>query len=358
MNDSISVARPEAITPQWMTAALAARGIRAKVRSLTSKAVGTGQLGETRRFQLSYEGPVPADAPVTLIGKFPSADPVSAQTGHDLGIYRTEVMFYRELASRTKMRTPRALVSQINDDDQFVLLFEDLSPAKQGDQMKGCSVQDARKVLQEAVLLHSAFWNDDSLMNKSWLQVPEGAQSFYTTDLIERSWHHVQQNYTGALTSDVEQVCDRFARNHAWWNRPRGRPKHFSHNDYRVDNMMFGGRDGRVAIVDWQTAGYLGAGMDVSYFLGGALDRETRKRHEQTLLREYYNGLLENGVRDYSFETLQRDYAHYCFAAIAVAIAATLIVKRTDRGDQMLMQMVTSAALQALDNHALDDLPA
>lgn len=358
MHDHPPIVAPEAITPEWMTATLATRGIDATVRSLTQRPVGTGQLGDTRRFDLVYGGTPPPDAPASLVGKFPSADPVSMQTGRDLGIYRTEVMFYREMAPRTAIRTPRVYAAEIDADDRFVLLFEDLAPARQGDQMRGVSLDDAREVLREAVHLHTAFWNDRSLMEKPWVKVPEGAQSFYTTDLIERAWHHVQQHYQGYLSAEVRDVCDRFVRNHAHWNRPRGLPKCFSHNDFRPDNMLFGGRDGRIVVVDWQTASFLGSGMDVAYFLGGAFDRETRRQHEHALLRTYHDGLLANGVRDYGFDRLQRDYAHYSFAAIAVAIAATLIVKRTERGDRMLMQMATGAALQALDNHALDDLPA
>jgi len=152
-------------------------------------------------------------------------------------------------------------------------------------------------------------------------------------------------------------VCAKYVRNHAYWNRPRDFPKCFSHNDFRPDNMLFGGPGERVAVVDWQTSNFLGSGMDVAYFLGGAFPREMRRQHEQSLLRGYHDQLLALGVQDYSFEHLMNDYRHYSFAAIAVAIAATLIVKRTDRGDRMLMHMTIGAAEQALDNNALDLLP-
>ena len=358
MKKPIPVVTPEMITPAWMTEALASYGLDARVTGITMQSVGTGQLGETRRFQLSYAGSPPPDAPTSLVGKFPSADAVSAQTGRDLGIYRTEVMFYRDLATRTQIRTPKVYVAEIDESDRFALLFEDLAPARQGDQMRGCTLDEARQVLREGALLHSAFWNDQELLKKPWVRVPEGSQDFYTTDLIERSWHHVRQNYTGFLSAEVQDVCDRYVRNHAWWNRPRELPKCFSHNDFRQDNMMFGGADGRVAVVDWQTASFLGAGMDVAYFLGGAFDRQTRRQHEHVLLEEYHELLMSHGVRDYGFDRLLRDYAHYSFAVIAVALAATLIVKRTERGDRMLMQMVIGGAQQALDNRALDDFPA
>jgi hypothetical protein len=357
MNAPIEILAPESVTAPWMTQALSRHGVDAKVESLRMEQVGTGQLGETRRFHLQYKGTPPPGAPHSVVGKFPSANAVAADTGKNMGFYRAEVMFYRELAHRTKIRTPAVYLAEIDQTNDFVLLMEDLAPAKQGDQFKGCTLEEARRALKEAALLHAAFWNDRQLMAEPWLYVPEGAQGFYTTELIERSWHHVRTQYTEYLTPEFRLVGDKYVRNHAYWNRPRPFPKCFSHNDFRPDNMLFGGPNDRICVVDWQTSCFLGSGMDVAYFLSGIFDRETRKAQERTLLKEYHEDLLRLGVRDYSFEQLMRDYAHYSFAVIAVAIAATLIVKRTERGDKLLMHMAIGGALQALENNALDDLP-
>jgi hypothetical protein len=357
MLGTFEIVRPEGVTPDWLTRGLQGRGIDAVVDSFRMDTVGTGQLGETRRFHLTYKGRAPADAPKSLIGKFSSADTVARETGKSVGFYRAEVMFYRELAHRARIRTPAVYVAELDAGNDFALLFEDLAPATVGDQMRGCTVEQAALALEEAALLHATFWNDLELMAQPWLLVPEGAQAFYTTELLEECWDHVKKNYTGRLTPEVTAVCDRFVRNHAYWNRPRSLPKCFSHNDFRPDNMLFGGADGRVAVVDWQTSAFLGIGMDPAYFLGAIFDRETRKANERALLRGYYDSLLRLGVTGYSFDQLLRDYAHYSFAAIVVAIAATKIVKRTDRGDDLFMHMITGGAHQALDNNALDDLP-
>lgn len=357
MPKSIAVVTPEQVTPEWMTQALAGREIDAKVRSLTMEQVGTGQLGETRRFLIDYEGTPAPGAPKSLVGKFPSANATAAESGKTMGFYRSEVMFYRELAHRAKIRTPSVYVAEIDKSNDFTLLFEDMAPARQGDQFKGCTLDDARKALKEAAMLHAAFWNDKVLMAEPWLYVPEGAQGFYTTELIERSWDHINKHYTDYLTPEFKLVGDKYVKNHAYWNRPRDFPKTFSHCDFRPDNMLFGGQNDRICVVDWQTSNFLGTGMDVAYFLSGIFDRETRKLHERDLLKGYHDDLLALGVKDYSFDHLMRDYAHYSFAVIAVAIAATLIVKRTERGDKMLMHMALGGALQALDNNALDALP-
>ena len=209
--------------------------------------------------------------------------------------------------------------------------------------------------LEEAALLHAAFWNDRDLMRQDWIYVPEGAQGYYTTELVESSWAHFEKTYAHRMDPEVIKVCDRFVRCHAEWNAPRDLPKCYSHNDFRVDNMLFGGE--RIAVVDWQTSNFLGSGMDVAYFLGGAFDRETRRAHERELLRGYHDALTAHGVTGYTFEHLMADYRHYSFAVLVVAIAATVIVKQTERGDRLFMKMVTDGAWQAIDNDALDVLP-
>lgn len=356
MPDLMPIVTPDRVSPSWLTAVLDSRGIDAVVESVEVEPVGTGQLAETRRFRLAYKDTPDGRAPRSLVGKFTSESPVSAETGHSLGIYRSEVMFYRHLSPRAKIRTPEVYLAEIDDRGHFVLLLEDLEPARPGDQMTGCTLEETRKALAEAALLHAAFWNDDSLTGHDWLYVPEGAQGFYTTELIEQSWAHVQETYDGWLPADVVEVCERYVRNHGEWNRPRTGPHCLTHNDFRPDNMMFGGTDGRIALVDWQTVSYLGAGMDVAYFLGGALDRDLRRSAEPDLLRGYHDDLVANGVSGYPFDELMNDYRHYTYAALAVALAATVIVKRTERGDRMLMRMIQDGAYHVLDAGALDVL--
>lgn len=355
MSSALPIVSPTGVTPAWLTTALHRRGIEATVQAIATETVGTGQLGETRRFHLTYAGTPPAEAPATLVGKFPSDNPVAATSGKEMGFYRSELMFYRELAHRTAINTPAVYVAELGPDNDFTLVLEDLAPAVQGDHMQGCSVDEARLALKEAALLHAAFWNDAELEGQPWLYVPPGAQGFYTTELVEQSWEHFQRTYGARMDPEVMRLCDKFVRHHAAWNAPRAAPKCFSHNDFRVDNMLFGGP--RVAVVDWQTSAYLGTGMDVAYFLGGAFDRATRRAVEGELLAEYHAELQAQGVSGYDFDHLMADYRHYSFAVLVVAIAATVIVKQTERGDRLFMKMVTDGAWQAIDNEAADVLP-
>ena len=356
MAQTLPVVSPERMTAGWITKALQNNGIDATVRDYKTEPVGTGQLGDTIRFYLDYDGATPPDAPASVVGKFPSGDATAAKTGKEMGFYRSELMFYKELAHRARIRTPFPYAAELDPvTNEFTLLLEDMAPARQGDHMSGCSVDLARAALKEAALLHSAFWNDQELAGQDWLYVPKSAQGFYTSEIVQNSWAYFRKTYAHQMDPDVITACEKFFRAHDVWNAPRALPKTFSHNDFRVDNMLFGGP--RVAVVDWQTSAYLGTGMDVAYFLGGAFDRDTRRAVERDLLREYLEELQSHGVSGYDFDHLMADYRHYSWAVVVVAVAATVIVKQTERGDRLFMKMVTDGTYQAIDNGAVDTLP-
>lgn len=354
MTSTLPVPGAVELTPAWFTATLQEHGVDATVEHVATEPVGTGQLAETLRFTLDYAGTPAPGAPRSLVGKFTSDNPTAAATGRELGIYRSEVMFYRDLAGRAGLRTPAVWAAEIDDDGRFALVLEDLAPARPGNQLERCTPDDVRLALREAAMLHAAFWAEDTLTGLDWLSVPETAQGLYTTELIEQSWSHVREIYAGRLPDDVADVCRLYVGGHAAWNAPRPGPRCLSHNDFRPDNMLFGHPDGRIALVDWQTVSYLGVGMDVPYLLSGALDRDVRATLEPELLHGYHDELTARGVTGYSFDRLMADYRHYTFAALAVALAATLLVKRTERGDQMLIRMIVDASRHALDAGALD----
>ena len=127
MTELPAVPRHDQINAAWLSAALQNKGIHATVAEFGVEGVGTGQLGETKRFLLRYQGTPPAHAPRTVVGKFPSDNTVAAASGRDLGFYRSEVMFYRELAHRAVINTPKVYVAEYNaDDGNFVGPLGDL----------------------------------------------------------------------------------------------------------------------------------------------------------------------------------------------------------------------------------------
>ena len=70
--------------------------------------------------------------------------------------YEVEVGFYNDVASTVDVRTPRCHLAAIDlETHDFVLLLDDLAPARQGDQLAGCDVDLAERVLDQAAAFHA-----------------------------------------------------------------------------------------------------------------------------------------------------------------------------------------------------------
>ena len=74
-----------------------------------------------------------------------------------------------------------------------------------------------------------------------------------------------------------------------------------------------------------------------------------RRQHEDDLLRAYYDDLVGAGVSDFSWDECWRDYRRATFAGLVMAVGASMLVERTERGDRMFMAMAQRHAEHALD---------
>ena len=117
------VTRPKDVTSAFLTDVLKHAGIEAKVEHFTQGNVGTGQVGQNVRFQMTYASGADPAAPESIVGKFCSDDEVSRQTGVGLANYIREVRFYQELRESLDIQTPNVLFTDIDPEThQFVLL--------------------------------------------------------------------------------------------------------------------------------------------------------------------------------------------------------------------------------------------
>ena len=155
----------DAVTAEWTTAVLAQNGIAATVGQVTAEPVGNGQMGSCYRLFIGYDA---GDGPDQLIVKLPASDPASRAAGQ-LG-YRCETTFYREVADGSTLDIPQCYFAAMNEQgDGFTLVLEDLTPAQPGDQIAGCSIDQARAAAVNVAGLHAPTWNDPSLRELDWL---------------------------------------------------------------------------------------------------------------------------------------------------------------------------------------------
>jgi hypothetical protein len=352
---SLPIVPPEAITPAWLTRALAAKGVQARVRDFTTRRIGTGQIGQSIRFDLAYDE-APPGAPASLVGKFPAPEPDSRNTGVALGNYRREVNFYNHLAASSLISTPMYYFAGYDEaTHDFVLMMEDLSPAQPGDQLAGCSLEQSRLVVREAANLHASHWDDSRIDELAWVSGTKAAGGGGADPhALEALWRGFCARYGDRVDADMRRVGERLVANYDRYESAYRGPKSLTHIDFRPDNMMFataaGGRP--VTVLDWQSLAF-GCGVsDVAYFLAGALKREERRKVERELLAEYHQRLAELGVR-YDFERLWTDYRGRAFALFFVGFYAAMLVNQTPRGDEMFLAMVRASTEQVLDLDSL-----
>jgi hypothetical protein len=346
MGDAIPT--PESVDAAWLGGVLRAAGFPdASVRGLRAEPIGTGQLGRCIRYTLDLAGGG-GGAPRSLVGKFPSDDPTSRATGVALGLYRKEVEFYRTLAPRVSIATPRCYYAAVDGrGPSFALILEDMAPARPGDQIAGTSPDVARAAVLQLVGLHAPTWNDASLRALDWVVESSGANRA----LYAQCFPGFLARYGPSLEPDAVAILGRVAETTGPPFEYPEEPFSIVHIDFRLDNLLIdaGLLPPRVTVVDWQSF-VLGPPLsDVAYFMGASLLPEVRRPVEREIVRAYHARLLEAGIRDYPWERCWADYRRGTFAGFAVAVVASMIVQETPRGNEMFLAMASRHARHALD---------
>jgi aminoglycoside/choline kinase family phosphotransferase len=262
------------------------------------------------------------------------------------------------------MRTPHVYYSDIDVTTAgFVLLLEDLAPKEQGDQLAGCTPEQAKLAVDELVRLHAPRWDDPSLADLEWLHRDREANAQFMAMLLPTLWDGFRDRYAADLGKDVHQAGDALFSELATFlmsGSAPSTPSTIIHGDYRLDNLLFDPTSGAdpIAVVDWQTCTHGPALNDVAYFIGAGLVAEERRPNEEQLVRDYHGALVEGGVTNYDWDQCWNDYRKGSFAGLIMAVAASMLVERTDRGDQMFLTMASRHSRHALDLDAPDVIGA
>ncbi len=337
------------VSPEWLAAEL---GIDA-VPDVEQRSIGTGQVGENVRYTFTW--PSGVVGPSTVVGKFPSPDLTSRETAAATGSYVKEVGFYRDLQAGVTIPTPTVLALHEDlDNNRFLLLMEDIAPAQQGDQIRGCSVEEATLAVDALVGLHAPRWGDDSLLDLEWVSARTPERAAETAGLYTMVFPGFVERYGERLGADVVAVGERLGTVVERWFTSFMTPRTLIHGDYRLDNMLFGTSPAApLTVVDWQTAAVGHGPADLAYFLGAGLLPELRRSVEADFVLRYGDAMQAAGVL-LSVEELEHDYVMGAASGYLMAVIASMIVGRTDRGDEMFCVMAERHADQMLMGNFFD----
>jgi hypothetical protein len=323
---------PEALTAEWLTAALGGSAVfaDAAIESFVYEpiAAGVGFLGKLGRLRLTYAKG--NGAPSTLVAKLPTEDQRSRQLALMFRFYEREVSFYRDIGADAGIRVPALHYGAADPSNgDFVMLLEDLAPARVGDQLVGCTAAQARSAVAAIARCHAKWWRSPRLESFPWLPATNDPVHHFAQPAYQGCWPAFVQFVGDKLSPELkrtgEELADKVVR---MLDGIADRPQTLIHGDYRADNLFFGGSDGNTteAAVDWQVSSRGGGVFDLAYFLSGNVATDIRRAEEKDLLRLYLRILQEHGVEDYSFEQCFEDYRYatlYCLV-YAVIVIGTL----------------------------------
>lgn len=304
------------ISAAWLNRVLGDAGVMhgAAITGFAREVIGEGAgfVGELSRITLRYNGSADR-APRSVIAKLPTSDDMIRTIALLFGFYEREHRFYAEVADEVELRVPRCYYNAMDAPaGSYVLLLEDLAPARCGDQLASCSMDDAKLALGEIAKFHAAWWNSPRLQSLAWMpslgnsELRELLHSMY-----QQSWPAFAELYKDELPEPIMAIGEAFG---AQFNDLAAlateRPQTLIHTDFRLDNMFFGteGGEDSFILIDWQLVQQGVGPLDVAYFLAGNFPREVRRAHETELLEHYHRTLTEHGVAGYSLAECVEDY--------------------------------------------------
>lgn len=345
-----SLPGPDDIDAAYLTRALRAAGLvrpssEAVVRTVERHRIGTGQMGSSVRYLLAWEPDDPF-LPRSVVGKFPSDDERSRAAGA-AGAYAKELGFYRDLQPRLEVPTPQPIVAELDPSTSgFVLLMTDLRGSVQGDQLAGCDLELAGLAAETVATLHAPTWGRaDEVVAHGWIPEPSMARVEEHRQLLRFFLPGFRVQLGDRLSADDLALGGWIAEHFIDLAVAQPLPRCIVHNDFRLDNLLIDGSSGTrsLTVVDWQTIG-VGAGpVDVAYFVGTGLHTEPDAASERALVERYRVRLGELGVSA-AADDVWRSYVLGSASGYVMAVIASQLVVRTERGDAMFALMASRSA--------------
>ncbi|MHA0287729.1 phosphotransferase family protein [Mycobacterium sp. C3-094] len=327
---------PADITATWLSSVLGTA-----VSETVVTPIGTGQTGATYRVTATYAGP--ATPPATFAVKLPAQDD-AVRERVALG-YKSEVEFYAAVSAHVDVPVPACLHSDISSDGtDFVLILADMAPAVQGDQLAGCTAEEAALAVDALAGLHGPSWCQRRWYDLSSIIMPKPGDDAAAAGMGEVSAMAatITLDRLGERISDTdrETLATSMSLVTPWLSAEPGRFA-LLHGDYRLDNLLFDPHRTQVTVVDWQTVGLGLPARDLAYFTATSLAPGTRAQVERDLVTRYHTALCRYGITDYDLETCWQDYRLGALQAPFLTALGFAFSTSTDRGDEMILAMLS-----------------
>lgn len=341
------------IDAAWLEQMYAAAGVKVPHIGMVTRAerVGNGTSTQVWRIHIGYNVAGSGGAPPTLIVKLPSAERPDSVTEGDLIGCAREGAAYRFLGDTPPMRIPRCYHAA-NEGVRFDLVIEDLGEdARPGDQIAGCSAEDAALVVRELAALHAAYWRSDKLDGLDWpmrMQAIGGTIAPFYAGGIEVLRNGAGKDWDAGMFELIEAVAPLVAP--FLQSEPATT---LIHGELRVDNVLFEADGKRACLIDLAGMSIGDPQRDLAYFLTGSLDPADRRACERALVADHA-ATIRAVDPDYSDEAAWDAYRANAIAGLIYTVAAARVIPETPHNAALLTALARRnvAAITDLDGIA------
>lgn len=309
---------PDQVTNTWLSQVL---GCQVDGFDIQHFAEGAGIIGQVVRINLDSDAPFES-----LVAKFPSASEGNRLVAKTYNMYGREIGFYQHIASRINVRTPKCYFGEFDEaSNDFVLLIEDLKAYEIGDQVKGCSLDQARMVISDVAKLHASAWQPTTEFGLVSHNNP--AQRDGMIAGFDMGWSAVMEGFRDLVPNAALIAEKKMASATPWLLEEMARPPVcLTHADVRLDNLFFG--ETEICLVDWQSVCTSCPEQDIAYFLTQSIALEMVGSADLKGL--YFQELRAQGI-DYPRRQFEERYK---IAALYLLNYAVIIAGTLDLGNE------------------------
>jgi hypothetical protein len=366
MVDQQPPTRLSELTPEFLTDVLRSSGHIGRNDVITGWeaapiGAGVGLLSDIAKLDLTYaagKGPLAA-----VVAKFASANEQNRAVAQGLQMYEREVRFYENLAADVGECCPRSFYSYVEPGTgHMVLLMEDLSGYRPGDQTHGCSLAEAELAIPAAARLHAATWHAENREDLAWWPRSDGPLWVDGVGGAAAAvFDQVMEAFAPVVRQEVADAGERYKAAIPELHHRMGQgPQALIHGDFRLDNFMFGVAAGHrpFVMLDMQAPIVTKAIHDVAYLLTQSMDVDLRRAHERRLVADYHAALIGLGVDDYTAEQCWQDYRTATLHCLEYAIViAGALQPGNERGRAFVEGCLRRSCQAIVDLDLLSLLP-